>query len=147
MRLRFLCAAALLAVSTSTGLAQDGGTITLVPGLTAKVVALKRLPGQKIVQLDYELVNSGGEAIDLDSADLVSLNNVNGIGLLDFENERIYEVGTADGCLCSKAPEGDRLAAGATFAGWAWFAPPEGAAKTVAVRFGTALPIMDVAMR
>lgn len=132
------------------GQAQDAGfKVDVAPGLSAAVTALKWLPGKPIVQIDYTITNSGSEPVDLHEAGLTGMSGlagVNRIGLLDFEGKRVYEVGSADDCLCT-VPKEDKLAAGASLSGWAWFMPPETLKGPVAVRFGVAKPIFDVPLQ
>jgi hypothetical protein len=119
-------------------------SVEVAPGLKASVVSLKRLPGKPLVQLDYVLENTGDATVDLGDAGLAGIQGLSGIGLLDFANETEYRIGTADDCLCSDAPEDNALARGARFEGWAWFSPPATADGPLAVRFGSARPILDV---
>jgi hypothetical protein len=39
--------------------------VELQPGVSAKILGLKRVPGQQIVQLDYEISNTGGAPVNL----------------------------------------------------------------------------------
>ncbi len=137
-----------LVLGNSAALAQTAAmTAELQPGVTAKVIGIKRVPGQDIVQLDYEIANTSGRPVDVAAIGIGRTGyGLNEITLLDFPAKLSYRVGTADQCLCTQPPE-QPLAAGATMKAWAWFQPPATSPGPFAVRFGSTYPIMDVPLQ
>jgi hypothetical protein len=122
-------------------------TVELQPGVSAKVIDLKRVPGQEIVQLDYEVVNNSSTAVNLAEVGIGRMGyGLNEITLYDFPNKISFKIGVASECLCTQPPEAP-LNSGETFKAWAWFAPPTTSPGPFAVRFGSTLPIMDVPVR
>lgn len=124
---------------------QDASKSTeLVPGVSASVVSLKRVPGQKMLQLDYEVKNTGTDAVAVDALGIgSSAYGLRDIALMDFKAEKAFTVGIANECLCSALPE-EALGPGASMRFWAWFAPPATSPGPFAVRFGKSLPVLDV---
>ncbi len=119
-------------------------TVELQPGVTAKVIDLKHVPGQDIVQLDYEVTNNSQTAVSLAEIGIGRVSyGLNEITLYDFPNRVSFKIGVASECLCTQPPE-KPLGPGETFKAWAWFAPPATSPGPFAVRFGSTLPIMDV---
>lgn len=119
-------------------------SVELQPNVTARIVDLKRVPGQDIVQLDYEIVNGGSEPVNLAEIGIGRVSyGLNEITLYDFPNKISFKIGVASECLCTQPPE-TPLKPGETFKAWAWFAPPASNPGPFAVRFGSTLPIMDV---
>ena len=119
-------------------------TVELQPGVTAQVLDLKRVPGQEIVQLDYEVTNNGPTDVNLAEIGIGrAAYGLNEITLYDFPNKISFKIGVASECLCTQPPE-TPLKPGETFKAWAWFAPPTTSPGPFAVRFGSTLPIMDV---
>lgn len=122
-------------------------TVELRPGVSAKVIDLKRVPGQEIVQLDYEVVNNSSNAVNLAELGIGRVGyGLNEITLYDFPNRISFKIGVASECLCTQPPE-TPLNPGETFKAWAWFAPPATSPGPFAVRFGSTLPIMDVSVQ
>lgn len=122
-------------------------TVELRPGVSAKVIDLKRVPGQEIVQLDYEVVNNSSNAVNLAGLGIGRVGyGLNEITLYDFPNRISFKIGVASECLCTQPPE-IPLNPGETFKAWAWFAPPATSPGPFAVRFGSTLPIMDVSVQ
>lgn len=144
-RLLMPLAAALPLVAAPAALAQTAPmTVELKPGVTAKVLGLKHVPGQQIVQLDYEITNSGGTAVNVADLGIGRPGyGLNEITLYDFPNEISFKIGVASECLCTQPPE-EPLAPGQSMKAWAWFAPPADKPGPFAVRFGSTYPIMDV---
>jgi hypothetical protein len=122
-------------------------TVELQPGVSARVIDLKRVPGQEIVQLDYEVVNNSSTAVNLAELGIGRVGyGLNEITLYDFPNRISFKIGVASECLCTQPPE-TPLNPGETFKAWAWFAPPATSPGPFAVRFGSTLPIMDVSVQ
>lgn len=118
--------------------------VELQPGVSAKILDLKRVPGQQIVQLDYEISNTGDAPVNLAEIGIGRASyGLNDITLYDFPNKISFKIGVASECLCTQPPEAP-LKPGEKFKAWAWFAPPESNPGPFAVRFGSTLPVMDV---
>lgn len=124
----------------------EGGTMTveLQPNISARVLDLKRVPGQAIVQLNYEIANNSSADVSLAELGIGRFGyGLNEITLYDFPNKISFKIGVASECLCTQPPEAP-LKPGEVFKAWAWFAPAETSPGPFAVRFGSTLPIMDV---
>lgn len=121
--------------------------VELQPGVIAKVIDLKRVPGQDIVQLDYEIRNDSSTDVKVAELGIGRVSyGLNEITLYDFPNKISFKIGVASECLCTQPPEAP-LKPGETFKAWAWFAPPAANPGPFAVRFGSTLPIMDVPVK
>ncbi|MCO6050303.1 hypothetical protein NGM99_10960 [Mesorhizobium sp. RP14(2022)] len=143
-----LLVVALSLIGVSAAFAQNASmTVELRPGISAKVIDLKRVPGQEIVQLDYEVVNNSSTAVNLAELGIGRVGyGLDEITLYDFPNKISFKIGVASECLCTQPPEAP-LNSGETFKAWAWFAPPATSPGPFAVRFGSTLPIMDVPLQ
>jgi hypothetical protein len=132
-------------LTATFALAQNGPpAVELQPGVSAKILDLKRVPGQQIVQLDYEISNNGDAPVNVAEIGIGRASyGLNEITLYDFPNKISFKIGVASECLCTQPPEAP-LKPGETFKAWAWFAPPETNPGPFAVRFGSTLPVMDV---
>ncbi|KQR75667.1 hypothetical protein [Rhizobium sp. Leaf341] len=135
-------------VFTSAAFAQSAPmTVELQSGVSARIVDLKRVPGQDIVQLDYEVINNSNAAVNIAEIGIGrAAYGLNEITLYDFPNKVSFKIGVASECLCTQPPEAP-LNPGETFKAWAWFAPPATSPGPFAVRFGSTVPIMDVAVK
>ena len=144
-KIRFLLIVAMPLLASSVVSAENSNlSVELQPSVTAKVIDLKRVPGQDIVQLDYEVFNSGSTPVNLAEIGIGRASyGLNEITLYDFPNKISFKIGVASECLCTQPPE-TPLQPGETFKAWAWFAPPAANPGPFAVRFGSTLPIMDV---
>ncbi|MEA3533246.1 hypothetical protein [Rhizobium sp. CC-YZS058] len=144
-RLAVTLLTAMTLLAGPAALAQDAPKIVeLQPGVSARVIDLKRVPGQEIVQLDYEVTNNSSAAVNLAEIGIGrAAYGLNEITLYDFPNKISFRIGVASECLCTQPPEAP-LNPGETFKAWAWFAPPVTNPGPFAVRFGSTLPVMDV---
>ncbi|KQS77633.1 hypothetical protein ASG25_13585 [Rhizobium sp. Leaf384] len=135
-------------VFTSAAFAQSAPmTVELQSGVSARIVDLKRVPGQDIVQLDYEVINNSNAAVNIAEIGIGrAAYGLNEITLYDFPNKVSFKIGVASECLCTQPPEAP-LNPGETFKAWAWFAPPATSPGPFAVRFGSTVPIMDVPVK
>lgn len=147
MRLKHLLLATAIVLATPVaGLAQDAAPMTaeLIPGVIAKVISIKQVPGQKVLQLDYEITNNSGKPVmrgELGLGD--GQYGLKNIALLDFASDKGFSVGLGNECYCtpdSRTP----IDVGQTLKAWAWFRPDGAYNGPLAVRFAKTYPILDV---
>lgn len=143
-----LLLSALSLVAAPAAFAQSAPmTVELQPGVSARIIDLKRVPGQDIIQLDYEVINNGTAPVNVAEIGIGrAAYGLNEITLYDFSNKISFRIGVASECLCTQPPEAP-LNPGQTFKAWAWFAPSASSPGPFAVRFGSTLPIMDVPVK
>jgi len=147
MRIKPLLLAAAVALALpAAALAQDAAPMTaeLVPGVTAKVISIKPVPGQKMLQLDYEITNNSGKPVmpgDLGLGD--GQYGLKNIVLIDFASDKGFAVGLGNDCFCTPDTR-QAIDNGQTLKAWAWFRPDGSYPGPFAVRFAKTYPILDV---
>lgn len=129
-------------LSATEGRAEPIATRQLAEGVTFEVNALRRI-NDKVLQLDFALVNGTGKELRPEALGLAESGWMNGVHLLDMQNLKVHKVGLipAVGYLCSKAvavPANGRQVFYAQYA-----APPARVAK-LAIQFPVAPPLFDI---
>lgn len=151
--MRFFAIAAFAAMSPFAAASQEaidpkGQTteIALDQAVTLRVKEVRRLEDKGVMQLLFEVANTGGSDTSLMEHGIALAFGLGDIAIVDFGGRKQYKMGYANGCLCSSFPERDGgvVRAGGTEEFWAWFGLPDEGVTTVAVQFPGLQPIMNV---
>lgn len=119
----------------------------LAPGVTFEVTEMRRLADKDVLQLKFVVANAGATPASAQNLGFATAYRLDNIQVIDFQNKRSYNIGTASRCLCSTFSDGGAVAPGQRREFWAWFALPPAGVRTVSVQVGDQPPMLDVPLQ
>lgn len=124
----------------------EAPSLELRPGIVLRITELRKMPDKGVMQLKFTVTNGTDTDTTLKDLGLAYNHQLKDISVIDFAGRKEYGIGRAGGCLCSTFGDasGGVVRTGETREFWAWYALPQGSAKTMAIRIPDQQPIMDV---